>query len=47
VRVWKGEEDWVFGCNTKLKKKKNLDSVDYTQYFHGMGSEVAYLRCMM
>lgn len=29
VRVWKGEEDWVFGWNRKLKKKENLDSVDY------------------
>jgi len=35
VRVWKGE-DRVFSWNTKFKKKGNFDSVDYTQYFHGL-----------
>jgi hypothetical protein len=46
VRVWKGVEEWAFGWNTKKKKKKkkkkgNLDSVDYTQYFHGLESGAA------
>jgi hypothetical protein len=41
VMLWKGEDDRVFSWNTKFKKKRNLDSLDYTQYFHGLESGTA------